>query len=86
MMADNVLARCFNVTKLNKLWCGDITFLKTEKGWFYLAVVLDLYARNVVGWAFSAIADSELTQDVLTMGWNSRGRPSDILLHSDQGT
>lgn len=48
-IAPNILARRFNVTKPNKIWCGDITFLKTNKGWFYLAVVLDLYARKVVG-------------------------------------
>lgn len=85
-IAPNILARRFNVTKPNKIWCGDITFLKTNKGWFYLAVVLDLYARKVVGWSFSTIADSQLTQDALTMAWNSRGRPSGVLFHSDQGT
>lgn len=61
MMAKNVLARGFNVAKPNKVWCGDITFIRTEKGWYYLAVVLDLYARKVVGWAFSMTADSQLT-------------------------
>lgn len=86
MMAKNVLARGFNVAKPNKVWCGDITFIRTEKGWYYLAVVLDLYARKVVGWAFSMTADSQLTQHALTVAWHNRGRPSGILFHSDQGT
>lgn len=86
LIARNELARRFDVAEPNKVWCGDITFIKTAQGWSYLAVVLDLYARKVVGWALSVIADSRLTQKALEMAWLSRGRPSGVLFHSDQGT
>lgn len=85
-IANNELNRCFNVAKPNQAWCGDITFIKTAQGWSYLAVVMDLYARKVVGWALSTVADSRLAQDALKMAWVSRGCPSDVLFHSDQGT
>lgn len=84
--ANNELGRCFSVTKPDKVWCGDITFIKTARGWSYLAVVLDLYARKVVGWSLSSIADSRLALDALKMAWVSRGKPSGVLFHSDQGT
>lgn len=86
LQAENLLNRDFNVERPNRIWCGDITFIRTSSGWLYLAVVLDLYARKVVGWAFSTKADSQLTQEALTMAWSSRGYPSGILFHSDQGT
>jgi putative transposase len=65
---------------------GDITFIRTQAGWLYLAVVLDLYARKVVGWAFSSVADSQLAQNALTMAWENRGRPKGLMFHSDQGS
>jgi putative transposase len=68
------------------MWCGDITFIRTQAGWLYLAVVLDLYARKVVGWAFSSVADSQLAQNALTMAWENRGRPKGLMFHSDQGS
>jgi putative transposase len=86
LLADNRLNRCFTVEEPDRVWCGDITFIRTGTGWVYLAVVLDLYARKVVGWALSAKADSQLAQDALTMAWHGRGRPAGILFHSDQGT
>lgn len=86
LIAANELDRQFNVAEPDKVWCGDITFIKTAKGWFYLAVVLDLYARKVVGWAFSTEASSQLAQDALRMAWVSRGHPAGLLFHSDQGT
>jgi len=85
-LAGNSLNRCFSVREPNHVWCGDITFIRVSTGWLYLAVVLDLYARKVVGWAFSEKADSRLTQDALTMAWNSRGQPSGLVFHSDQGS
>jgi putative transposase len=86
LLAENHLNRCFEVETPDSVWCGDITFIRVGAGWSYLAVVLDLCARKVVGWAFSAKADSELAQGALTMAWNSRGRPAGIQFHSDQGT
>ncbi|PLR29221.1 IS3 family transposase, partial [Chimaeribacter californicus] len=86
LCAANHLNRDFTVEKPDRVWCGDITFIRSGTGWLYLAVVLDLYARKVVGWAFSSKADSRLAQDALTMAWHNRGRPAGILFHSDQGS
>jgi len=86
LCAANHLNRDFTVEKPDCVWCGDITFIRPGTGWLYLAVVLDLYARKVVGWAFSSKADSRLAQDALTMAWHNRGRPAGILFHSDQGS
>lgn len=85
-LTGNHLNRNFTVAKPDKIWCGDITFIRTRAGWLYLAVVLDLYARKVVGWAFSSMADSILTQDALTMAWKNRGCPKGLTFHSDQGS
>jgi putative transposase len=67
----------FTVNAPDNVWCGDITFIRTQAGWLYLAVVLDLYARKVVGWAFSSVADSQLAQNALTMAWENRAVQKD---------
>ena len=84
-LADNILNRAFNVDGINKVWCTDVTYLWTSEGWCYLAVVLDLYARKPVGWAISKHPDTALTIKALEMAYVSRGRPKNVLLHSDQG-
>jgi hypothetical protein len=71
----NLLARQFHAPAPNRIWAGDITFIPTRQGWLYLAVVLDLYARRVVGWAMSARPDSQLVLDALTMALTHR-RPA----------
>ena len=81
----NTLARRFNPTRPNQVWCGDVTYVWTGAKWLYLAVVLDLYSRKVVGWATSQSPDSELTKKALRMAVESRGRPKKLLFHSDQG-
>ena len=65
--------------------CGDVTYVWRGVGWLYLAVVLDLYKRCVVGWACSDSPDSELTVNALQMAYEARGRPSGVMFHSDQG-
>lgn len=85
VIAPNLLARKFNVDKPNKAWCGDVTYIWAGSQWLYLAVVLDLYKRRVIGWACSDSPDSELTAQALQMAYESRGRPNDVLFHSDQG-
>lgn len=85
-LAANNLDRCFTVDAPNKVWCGDITFIRTEAGWLYLAVVMDLYARKIVGWAYSSEANSELAKNALAMAWQGRGCPEGVMFHSDQGT
>ncbi len=81
----NRLARQFNVENPNQVWCGDITYIWTGSGWSYLAVVLDLYRRRVVGWAMSSRPDTELVIQALDHAWEQRGRPEQVMFHSDQG-
>ena len=81
----NHLDRKFNVTQPNQVWCGDVTYIWTDKRWSYLAIIMDLYSRKPVGWAMSYSPDSQLTSDALTMAYESRGKPKDVMYHSDQG-
>lgn len=85
VIAPNHLAREFNVDKPNQVWCGDVTYIWVGTGWLYLAVVLDLFKRRVVGWACSDSPDSELTAKALEMAYEARGRPHNVMFHSDQG-
>ncbi len=84
-IAPNILQREFTVDAPNKVWCGDVTYIWAGVQWLYLAVVMDLYARKIVGWACSDSPDSELTGAALRMAYESRGRPKEVLFHSDQG-
>jgi len=81
----NVLGRQFQPSRPNQVWCGDVTYVWSGNGWLYLAAVIDLYARRVVGYAMSRNPDSELTKKALRMAYESRGKPYRILFHSDQG-
>ncbi len=80
----NTLARDFTPMHPNQVWTGDITYIWAGR-WLYLAVVLDLYARRVVGYALSNKADTRLTLEALDMAWQQRGKPKGVLFHSDQG-
>lgn len=82
----NLLERQFDVTEPNQVWCGDVTYIWTGNRWAYLAVVIDLFARKPVGWAMSHSPDSELTAKALTMAYELRGRPDNVMFHSDQGS
>lgn len=84
-IAPNHLGRAFAVERPNQVWCGDVTYIWAGRQWLYLAVVIDLYARRVVGWAMSIRPDSRLTCQALAMAFESRGRPSGVMFHSDQG-
>ena len=81
----NLLDRKFNPEEPNQVWCGDITYIWTGHSWSYLAVVIDLYKRRIVGWAMSDSPDTELTVKALKMAWNNRGKPRGLMFHSDQG-
>lgn len=81
----NHLNREFIVTKPDEVWCGDITYIWAGSRWVYLAVVIDLYARRVVGWALSDKPDAQLTIKALKDAYGRRGRPEGVLFHSDQG-
>ena len=82
----NHLNREFAVSAPNRVWCGDITYIWAGMAWVYLAVVVDLYARRVVGWAISNHPDSTLVIKALEMAYAQRGRPADVMFHSDQGS
>ncbi|WP_090515970.1 IS3 family transposase [Pseudomonas marincola] len=82
----NTLNREFNVPEPNKVWCGDITYIWAQGKWHYLAVVMDLYARRIVGWALSGSPDADLVTRALEMAYEQRGRPQGLLFHSDQGS
>lgn len=82
----NVLNREFRPSQANQVWCGDITYIWISHRWHYLAAVLDLYTRRVVGWAMSARPDADLTIKALDMAYESRGKPQNVLFHSDQGS
>jgi putative transposase len=81
----NILERRFDVAAPNLFWCGDITYIWTGSSWSYLALVIDLYGRNVIGWAMSEAPNTELTIKALTMAFENRGRPTGVTFHSDQG-
>lgn len=81
----NRLQRAFNVSTANTVWCGDITYIWAGGRWHYLAVVIDLHTRRVVGWALSQRPDTDLAIKALEMAYEQRGRPSNVMFHSDQG-
>ncbi|QWW08121.1 IS3 family transposase [Pseudomonas aeruginosa] len=82
----NRLNRKFATEHPNQVWCGDITYVWAQGRWHYLAAVLDLHTRRVIGWAFSAKPDAELVIKALDMAYEQRGRPQQVLFHSDQGS
>ncbi|WP_460124642.1 IS3 family transposase [Pseudomonas sp. S2_C03] len=81
----NILNREFDVPAPNQVWCGGITYIWVQWKWHYLAVVLDLYACRIVGWALSNKPDADLVIKALDMAYEQRGRPQGLLFHSDQG-
>jgi putative transposase len=85
-VADNVLARHFDVAKPDQAWAGDITYIWTAEGWLYLSVRLDLYSRKVVGWAMSSHIDGVLVQKALEMALGRRMPSAGLVHHSDRGS
>lgn len=83
---DNVLNREFAPVAPNQVWTGDVTYIRTKQGFCYLAVVIDLFSRNIVGFAMSNSPDSSLTIEALKMAYTVRLSPPNVLFHSDQGT
>lgn len=82
----NRLNREFTAEAPDQVWCGDITYIWAGSRWVYLAVVIDLYARRVVGWSLSDKAYASLTIKALEDAYNRRERPEGVLFHSDQGS
>lgn len=85
-VADNLLDRNFTPTAPNQVWTSDITYLWTDEGWLYLAIVLDLFNREVVGWSLKPRMTSDIVTDALTMAWFRRRPAPGLLHHSDRGS
>jgi len=87
-IAPNLLNRNFTVAAPNRVWAGDMTYIQTEEGWLFLAVVLDLFSRRIVGWSLREDMRSELVVDALRMAWLQRSpdRKTELIFHSDRGS
>jgi transposase InsO family protein len=85
-IAPNLLARNFTPEAPNRVWTGDITYIQTGEGWLYLAIVLDLFNREVVGWSIKPRMTADIVTDALTMAWFRRKPSPGITFHSDRGS
>jgi transposase InsO family protein len=86
VLHENVLARDFTVGTLNRAWAGDITYLWTNEGWLYLAVVMDLGSRRVIGWSFRKTLETPLVTNALDMALGVRTPSPGMICHSDRGS
>ncbi len=84
-IADNLLKQDFTATRRNQRWASDITFIWTKQGWLFLAVVMDLYSRRIVGWSMDRNVSRHLVIDALTMALGYRQPEGSLLHHSDRG-
>jgi putative transposase len=85
-VAENLLGRNFTVSRMNTVWIGDITYIPTAEGWLYLAVVLDLSSRRVVGWSMSSRLTTDLVLRAFWMAVLTRKPPKGLMFHSDRGS
>ncbi len=87
-IAPNVLDRKFTVAAPNQAWVGDFTYIATDEGWLFLAVVIDLFSRKVVGWSMRPDMQRNLVLDALEMAWLGRnpGKEAGLIFHSDRGS
>lgn len=86
VVSDDLLDRRFEAAAANQKWVADFTYIWTAEGWLYVAAVVDLFSRRVVGWAMKAEMTAQLATDALIMSIWCRGRPDSLLHHSDQGS
>ncbi|ECE2104320.1 IS3 family transposase [Salmonella enterica subsp. enterica serovar Newport] len=86
VVAPNRVQRQFTVVRANQVWVTDITYIRTWQGWLYMAVVIDLFARNVVGWSMKPTLSRELALDALMMAVWRRKPDGEVVVHSDQGS
>lgn len=82
----NLLKRQFDVREPNKVWVTDITYIRTYEGWLYLAVVLDLFSRQIIGWSMKSQMTSDVAIDALLMAVWRRKPKQEVMIHSDQGS
>ncbi len=83
--APDLLMRDFSASSPNKAWVSDTSFIPTREGWLFLAVILDLYSRQVIGWSMSDRNNTELVEGALQMALQRRGNAKKVVVHSDQG-
>ncbi|EMB6256472.1 MULTISPECIES: IS3 family transposase [unclassified Serratia (in: enterobacteria)] len=84
-VSENLLKQNFSASGPNQKWAGDITYLHTDEGWLYLAVVIDLWSRAVIGWSMSPRMTTQLACDALQMALWRRRRPKNVIVHTDRG-
>ena len=84
-VSENLLKQDFYASGPNQKWAGDITYLRTDEGWLYLAVVIDLWSRAVIGWSMSSRMTAQLACDALQMALWRRKRPGNVIVHTDRG-
>ena len=84
-VSDNLLWRNFHADKPNEKWTSDITYIWVESRWLYLATVMDLYSRRIVGWSFGETMTEELIEEALTMAFDRRKAKPGLIVHSDRG-
>jgi transposase InsO family protein len=85
-VAENLLQQNFTAQQPNQVWVSDITYIGTEEGWLYLAAVLDVYSRKIVGWSMSQRMTATLVCDALRMALFRRKMPREVIVHSDRGS
>ena len=87
-ISPNLLDRQFSVAEPDKVWAGDITYIATDEGWLFLAVVIDLFSRQVVGWSLRADMTRDIVIDALRMAWFKRhpSKHAGLIFHSDRGS
>lgn len=85
-VAPNLLKRDFDPKQMNESWCGDITYIRTDEGWLYLATVIDLYSRKMIGWSVDKQMTRQLVVDAFETAYKQRGNPKNVIFHSDRGS
>lgn len=85
VVADNLLNQNFNPVAPNQVWAGDVTYLKTGEGWMYLAIVMDLYSRLIVGWHIDKRMTTDLVSKAMIKAYNLRQPPKGLVFHFNRG-
>lgn len=85
-MADNQINQDFNPDYPNQVWAGDMTYLRTHQGWLYLAIVMDLYSRKIIGWAMDKRMTTDLVARAMQMAITLRKPMQGLIFHSDRGS
>lgn len=85
-VADNLLNQNFNPVAANEVWTGDVTYIKTTEGWMYLAIVMDLFSRRIIGWHIDKRMTTDLVAKALTKAYCIRRPPKGLVFHSDRGS